>query len=78
MKKIVRLILFITDPKVVHYIQVSIQMYETSSKENLNNLGELNSEYKKKVKKKRRQSLKYVNSSYKNHALLHYCNIHCR
>lgn len=44
MKKLVRFILFITGPKVVHSTQVLIQMYETSSKENLNNLEELNSE----------------------------------
>lgn len=52
MKKMVRFILFITHPKVVYYTQVSIQMYETSSKENVNNLRELNREYKKKGKER--------------------------
>lgn len=51
MQKMVRLILYITDTKAVDYIQLSIQIGETSSEENLSNLGELHSEYKKNKKK---------------------------
>lgn len=73
MQKMVRLILYITDTKAVDYVQLSVQIGETSSEENLSNLGELHTVSTKKKEKrlrKRRQTSKQVNSSYKNHAPL--------
>lgn len=60
MQKMVRLILYITDTKAVDYVQLSIQIGETSSEENLSNLGELHtvSTKKKKRLRKRRQTSK--------------------